>query len=333
MTTITTEAAAILRSQRSPRRGRLAAIARRSVAERGAAATGQLRGTASPLSERGPEVPGVRHRDLDLATGVRLHVAEAGAPAAPPLLLVHGWPQHWWAWRGVIPPLAARFRVIAPDLRGFGWSGQPADGDFAKERLADDMLALLDALGLARAGYLGHDWGGWAGLLLAARAPERLERLMVVSILHPWAARAATVRNAWRLAYQLPIAAPVLGPAMLRDGRALRAVLGRLVTPRAAAAYAEVLQAPERAAASAALYRAFLLRELPAIVAGRYAKARIDVPVKLLFPRGDRAQVVAQLPGLEGRTPALDVEVVDGNHFLLDLRPELVADRALAWFG
>ncbi len=53
--------------------------------------------------------------------------------------------------------------MIAPDLRGFGWSGQPADGDFAKERLADDVLALLDALGIERAGYLGHDWGAWAG--------------------------------------------------------------------------------------------------------------------------------------------------------------------------
>jgi pimeloyl-ACP methyl ester carboxylesterase len=285
------------------------------------------------VSARRPEVPGVRHAEHDLPTGVRLHVAEAGDPAAPALLLVHGWPQHWWAWRGVIPALAERFHVIAPDLRGFGWSGQPADGDFAKERLADDMLALLDALGVVRAGYLGHDWGGWAGFLLAARAPERVERLMAVSILHPWAARAATLVNAWRLAYQLPIAAPVLGPAMLRDGRLLRAALGRLLTPRAAAAYADVLRAPERAAASAALYRAFLLRELPAIVAGRYAKARVDVPVKLLFPRGDGAQALSQLPGLEARAIALDVEVVDGNHFLPDRRPDLVAARALAWFG
>ena len=275
----------------------------------------------------------MRHREADLATGVRLHVAEAGDPAAPPLLLVHGWPQHWWAWRDVIPPLAARFRVIAPDLRGFGWSGQPADGDFAKERLADDMLALLDVLGVERAGYLGHDWGGWAGFLLAARAPERLERLMAVAILHPWAARGPSLRNAWRLTYQLPIAAPLLGPAMLRDGRMLRSVLGRLISPRAASVYAEVLQAPERAAASAALYRAFLLRELPALAGSRYAQARIEVPVKLLFPRGDAAQAVSQLPGLEGRAPALDVEIVDGNHFLLDLRPDVVAARALAWFG
>jgi pimeloyl-ACP methyl ester carboxylesterase len=280
-----------------------------------------------------PRVPGVRHADVVLATGVRLHVAEAGSTDAPPLLLVHGWPQHWWAWRAVMRPLAERFRVIAPDLRGFGWSGAPADGDFAKERLADDVLALLDALGIERAGYLGHDWGAWTGQLAAIRAPERFTRLMAVSMLHPWAARLPTAVNAWRLTYQLPIAAPVLGPALLRDGRPLRAALAPLVGERAAAVYAGVLREPGRAAASAALYRTFLTRELPAIVAGRYAGARLEVPIKLLFPRGDGAQHPSQLPGIGAHAPRAEVEVVDGNHFLPDRRPELVADRALAWFG
>src|ERR671911_1950972 len=143
-----------------------------------------------------PSVTGVRHADVELPTGVRLHVAEAGDAGAPPLLLVHGWPEHWWAWRDVIPALAQRHRVIAPDLRGFGWSGQPADGDFAKERLADDMIALLDAVGVQRAGYLGHDWGGWTGWLVAVRAPERIERLMAVSIVHPWSPRVPSLLNA-----------------------------------------------------------------------------------------------------------------------------------------
>ena len=133
-----------------------------------------------------PEQPGVRHADHRLPTGVRLHVAEAGDPGAPAILAVHGWPQHWWAWRGVIPVLAQTHRVICPDLRGFGWSGQPDDGDFTKDRFADDMLALLDRLEIERAGYLGHDWGGWTGWLLGIRAPERFSRMLLVSIAHPW---------------------------------------------------------------------------------------------------------------------------------------------------
>ena len=280
-----------------------------------------------------PHVAGVRHADVALTTGVRLHVAEAGEPDAPPLLLVHGWPQHWWAWREVIGPLAERFRVIAPDLRGLGWSGQPTDGDFAKERLADDLLALLDALGLERAGHLGHDWGAWAGLLAAIRAPERFTRLLCVSMLHPWAARLPSLVNAWRLGYQLPIAAPLAGPALLRDGRPLRSALTSLVGRDAAAVYAGVLREPARAAASSALYRTFLTRELPAIARGRYADARLEVPVKLLFPRGDGAQHPSQLPGIDERAAEVEIELVDGNHFLPDLRPELVAERALAWFG
>src|SRR3954465_7585890 len=75
-----------------------------------------------------PDLPGVRHAEHDLPTGVRLHVAEAGDPGAPPLLAVHGWPQHWWMWRKLIPALAAHRRVLLPDLRGLGWSGIPADG-------------------------------------------------------------------------------------------------------------------------------------------------------------------------------------------------------------
>ena len=124
-----------------------------------------------------PDVPGVRHAHRTVASGVTLHVAEAGDPDAPAILAVHGWPQHWWLWRDVIPALARTHRVVCPDLRGLGWSGQPADGDFTKARFADDMLALLDLLGIERAGYLGHDWGGWAGWIAALRAPERISRL------------------------------------------------------------------------------------------------------------------------------------------------------------
>ena len=280
-----------------------------------------------------PDVPGVRHADHALSTGVTLHVAEAGDPAAPALLAVHGWPQHWWLWRDLMPALADRHRVICPDLRGLGWSGQPADGDFTKARFADDMLALLDALGIERAGYLGHDWGGWTGWLLGLRAPERISRLMAVSIVHPWTPRGAALRNAWRIGYQYPLAAPVLGPALVRDGRAVRWMFERSMSAATAAVYADVLRQPERAAASSALYRDFQLRELPHLALGRLARGRLTMPVKVLFGRHDPAQSPAQLEGLERHAAELDVEVVDGGHFLVDERPALVADRARAWFA
>src|SRR5690554_3979194 len=93
-----------------------------------------------------PHVAGVRHRFVDLP-GLRMHVAEAGS--GEPVLLLHGFPQHWWEWREVIPGLAERYHVIAPDLRGSGWTDAPHAG-YWRDQLRDDVLALLDELGLER---------------------------------------------------------------------------------------------------------------------------------------------------------------------------------------
>jgi hypothetical protein len=91
-------------------------------APRGPAASGRAHPTDMP------ELPGVTHAFVTLSTGLRMHVAEAGNPDAPTVLLLHGFPQHWWEWRKVIPPLAEHYRVVAPDLRGAGWTDAPADG-------------------------------------------------------------------------------------------------------------------------------------------------------------------------------------------------------------
>lgn len=98
-----------------------------------------------------PALPGVEHRWLDVSGGggrVRLHVAEAGSGA--PVLLLHGWPQHWWCWRRVIERLRGHYRLLVPDLRGFGWSEAPGTG-YSAIGFASDAVGLLDALGLTRA--------------------------------------------------------------------------------------------------------------------------------------------------------------------------------------
>src|SRR6201992_112518 len=110
-----------------------------------------------------PSLPGVTHGYHDLSTRVRAHVAHAGPEDAPPVLALHGFPQHWFCWRHVIEGLRRDHRVLAMDTRGLGWSGRPRDGDYRKRRLAEDAVALLDALQIERAFLLGHDWGGWAG--------------------------------------------------------------------------------------------------------------------------------------------------------------------------
>src|SRR5215471_17593469 len=108
--------------------------------------------------------------------GLRQHVVTGGE--GPPLLLVHGWPQTWYAWRLVMPALARDFTVIAPDQRGIGLSGRPEDG-YDTGTLAADLAALMDALGHRRFAVAGHDTGMWIGYALAADHPGRVACLAV----------------------------------------------------------------------------------------------------------------------------------------------------------
>jgi len=107
---------------------------------------------------------------------LRQHVVTGGD--GPPLLLVHGWPQTWYAWRLVMPALAGDFTVVAPDQRGCGLSGKPPGG-YDTGTLAGDLVALMDALGHRRFAVAGHDTGMWIGYALAADHPDRVARLAV----------------------------------------------------------------------------------------------------------------------------------------------------------
>jgi pimeloyl-ACP methyl ester carboxylesterase len=286
-----------------------------------------------------PALPGVTHQDVDVP-GVRVHVALAGPAHASPLVLLHGWPQHWWAWRHVIPALARTHRVIAPDLRGFGWSSVPRTG-YEKEQLATDLLALLDAMGLRRVGLIGHDWGGWIAFLAALRAPERFEALLAVSIPPPFGgAPRRSWTDAWRLKYQVVLAAPGAGPALLRTQPGLVArAIGRAATQKsnlteaACALYARRLREPGRADASSQLYRTFLARELPALVRGRYDDARLRVPTLLLTGADDPVVRPEMLDGAERQVDVLRTEVIAGcGHFVPEERPDLVIAAARELF-
>jgi pimeloyl-ACP methyl ester carboxylesterase len=254
---------------------------------------------------------------------VRLHVAEAGS--GPPLLLLHGWPQHWWAWRKLIPRLAERWRVLALDLRGWGWSDAPP-GDYAKQTFADDVLAFLDAEGLDRVTVLGHDWGGYTSFLLAMDHPERVERLVVLDIPPPWTPRPrpATLLLPFLLSYQIAIATPGLGMWLHRSGLLVRLLLRIGTGPDFAfsdeeiEAYVEPLREPARARASVACYRTLLLHEL-----GRTGRKpeQLAVPTTLIMGGAGMINRVAR----PDPTPSLRVETIErGGHFLAEEAPDEV---------
>ena len=107
---------------------------------------------------------------------VRLHAVTGGD--GPPLLLVHGWPQTWYAWRMLMPALARDFSVVAVDQRGIGLSGKP-QGAYDTGTLANDLVALMDALGHRRFALYGTDVGMPIAYALAADHPDRVDRLVV----------------------------------------------------------------------------------------------------------------------------------------------------------
>ncbi len=126
------------------------------------------------------------HAFADLDETV-IHYVSAGADprSAPPVVLLHGWPETWFEWRHVMPLLAARHPVIAPDLRGLGDSSRPASG-YDKRRVAEDIYRLLgDHLGLERWHVAGHDWGGPTAFALAARQPDAALSLTIIDVVIP----------------------------------------------------------------------------------------------------------------------------------------------------
>jgi pimeloyl-ACP methyl ester carboxylesterase len=114
--------------------------------------------------------------------GTRLHYVTAGE--GPAVMLLHGWPQTWYEWRHVIDLLADEYQVVAPDLRGFGYSGKPASG-YDADTMAADLAALADHLDLRDVTVLGHDWGAVFGYVYAAKTPSQVRALGIVEMALP----------------------------------------------------------------------------------------------------------------------------------------------------
>ena len=272
-----------------------------------------------------PDVAGVEHEFVD-AGGLRTHVAIAGE--GPPVLLIHGWPQHWYLWRDVIPLVAPHARVIAPDLRGFGWSDLPRTG-YEMDGLKRDMLALLDELGLQEVTIAGHDWGGFVGFLLALDHPDRVKSFLALNVLPPWPARDRRVlRDSWRFLYMPVLACPGLGR---RAGRAAaaRGLRDSGLDPAELEAFVSRFRG-ERGVVTERVYGSFL-RRLPQVIRGRYSAADLHVPTRLVFGTRDPVLTARAARDAAAQTDQLELELVDdAGHFVVDEKPELVADRLLA---
>ncbi|MFZ5670764.1 MAG: alpha/beta fold hydrolase [Pseudomonadota bacterium] len=227
------------------------------------------------------------HRTVSI-DGLDFHVVLAGA--GEPLLLLHGFPDSAALWREMIPILVAGgFRIIAPDQRGFGLSAAPTDPRaYDLDRIADDAIALLDALGVGRAALVGHDWGAVVGWALAARRPDRFRGYVALSVGHPNAYARAGVEQKLKGWYVLMFQLRGLAEALIRarDFAFLRRMLN---DPPEMARWTADLSRPGRLTAALNWYRANLVRLLGA----RFP--RVAIPVMGLWGSGDVALAEDQM--------------------------------------
>jgi len=216
---------------------------------------------------------------------VRLALTVEGE--GPTVMLLHGWPDTSAMWEEVVPTLvAAGLRVAVPDLRGCGRSSKPTTtSQYSMRHLVGDVSAMIDALGVERVSLVGHDWGANLAWASAAFLPERVERLVALSVGHPTSFRSAGLEQQIKSWYTLLFAHEGLGEAFLRknDYEAMRQWLGH---PRVESVIQE-LERDGQMSAHLLWYRANIPPE--AFVADPPILPPILAPTLGIWSSGDRA--------------------------------------------
>jgi haloacetate dehalogenase len=288
-------------------------------------------------------IEGFRQRRVDVGT-VTLSVHEGGTGA--PLILLHGYPQNALCWSRVAPEFARHFRVIAPDLRGYGQSDAPPDDPdhraYSKRQMAEDITRLMDALGIDRAMILGHDRGARVAYRLALDHPDRVTRLGIIEIVPTadfwaaWNAELALKAYHWTfLAQPAPLPERMIGadPVAYIDHTLRSWTLGRTLDTfpsEALASYRVQASDPARIAAMCADYRAGATFDRALDEADLKAGRKIAAPVHFLWAEGG-------FPGQTGDPAALwrrwAGEVTDrscrSGHFVMEENPGAVTDAFL----
>jgi pimeloyl-ACP methyl ester carboxylesterase len=280
------------------------------------------------MTSEPPPIDGVRRSHVE-ARGVQFHVTEAGPVDGRPVLALHGWPQHHWAYRDLLADPPPGLRIIAPDLPGYGWSG-PAPHKWAKEDVASDLLALLDALGLDRVLLVGHDWGAYVGYRMVLRAPERFDGFLAMNMAHPWITRRSVLPRLWRFAYQIPVA--TFGVSVHQRTKFVEKVIfgiGSNLDPETTRVFADRFRDPVCARTARDTYRTFVTREIPQNAKNPETR-RATVPIRALFGLGDAAVHPSWVAAETANADDYTLETVDASHFVIDERPDLVRAKLIA---
>jgi pimeloyl-ACP methyl ester carboxylesterase len=280
----------------------------------------------------------VAHHFADLGE-MLIHYVTAGQ--GPPVVLLHGWPQTWWEWRHVIPRLAEKYTVIAPDMRGLGDSSRPLEG-YDKKTVANDIWRLVNEQLRHKSFYLvGHDWGGPTAYALAAAHPEAVRRLVILDVVIPGCGGDFS-QGGRRWHHQFHITPDL--PEALTQGREdvylswfYRTFAYRhdAIGPQDLKEYLRTYSQPGAMRAGFAYYRA-----IPQDIAdNKVIMGRFKLPMPVLAMGGAVSYPHGRGRGSEPeeslKRVAVDVrgEVVpECGHFIPEEAPALLANRLLAFF-
>jgi pimeloyl-ACP methyl ester carboxylesterase len=273
------------------------------------------------------------------ASGIDFHILEAGS--GPLVLCLHGFPDTAHSFRHQMPMLAdAGFHVVAPFMRGYSPTGDAPDGRYDIGALAEDALALVDALGASDAILFGHDWGAVAAYEAAAAAPKKIRRLIAAAvpygpaIFQAFATNYAQQKRSWYMYFfQSAIAEMAVS---FNDFAFLEKIWadwspGWKWAPEDMEALKRCFRTPGTTAAALGYYRATIgpLFRPPSLDAAANAPAAprpIEVPAIMLHGRNDGCIGAELLDGMASYFPrGLKIEIVDGaGHFVHQEKPALV---------
>jgi pimeloyl-ACP methyl ester carboxylesterase len=276
-----------------------------------------------------PDSPGFRHA-MVTTPGLRTHVATMGT--GDPVLMLHGFPQHWWEWRTVAPRLVeAGYRVICPDLRGSGWT-QAAEPGFTRHAMMHDLVALMDELAIPSAHVVSHDLGAVLAGQLAYLHPERVRSAVQFAVPPGFMTFSARL---------LPAFAHMPRLLMHRSGRSLEWLFGdhyaaKPVSAQTIDAYLRVQQRPEVGSSASALYRGMIIPESMRLASGHYRRQHLKPPTLAVFGRldGPFAEDTVRKICRDSERLADRFElgfIEQAAHFVVDDAPDAVADIALDW--
>lgn len=286
-------------------------------------------------------MPDELKHDYVTTNGVQLHYVRQGA--GTPLLLIHGWPGWWYEWHVNIGPLAERFDVIVPDMRGFAYSDKPdlaPEVGYTDTVFAEDIRGMIDALGLDAVNIVSHDFGAIWVQRFARMYPERLARLMLFDPPYPgiggrWFEMPAVFNVWYQIFHQLPWAEDLVGSSREATRLYISHFLSAwsankdLWTDEEIEQYVEAYSQPGALRGGFNCYRA-------AFRGGAYAGSdkKIDAPTLVLWGDGDAILPFAWSDRIPEFFANADVRKVEGaGHFMMREAAERVNTEIITFMA